>query len=74
MPDYAAQVAPEDRWKIIAYIRALQLSRKVKFDELTPDAKQKVLSGAKGSNTEGGSNQIQSTQPGGTSPQVEGHN
>jgi len=26
MPDYAAQVKPEDRWAIIAYIRALQLS------------------------------------------------
>jgi len=27
MPDYATQVAPEDRWKIAAYIRALQLSQ-----------------------------------------------
>jgi len=27
MPDYAAQIAPEDRWKIVAYIRALQLSQ-----------------------------------------------
>jgi mono/diheme cytochrome c family protein len=26
MPDYAAQVRAEDRWAIIAYIRALQLS------------------------------------------------
>ena len=26
MPSYAAQVTPEDRWAIIAYIRALQLS------------------------------------------------
>ena len=26
MPDYAAQVRPEDRWAIVAYIRALQLS------------------------------------------------
>jgi hypothetical protein len=26
MPDYAEQVTPEDRWKIAAYIRALQLS------------------------------------------------
>jgi hypothetical protein len=28
MPDYAAQVAPADRWAITAYIRALQLSQK----------------------------------------------
>jgi len=27
MPDYAAQVAPRDRWCIAAYIRALQLSQ-----------------------------------------------
>ena len=27
MPDYAMQVTPEDRWKIVAYIRALQLSQ-----------------------------------------------
>ena len=27
MPDYAMQITPEDRWKIVAYIRALQLSQ-----------------------------------------------
>jgi len=27
MPDYRAQIAPEDRWAIAAYIRALQLSQ-----------------------------------------------
>jgi mono/diheme cytochrome c family protein len=27
MPSYAAQIKPEDRWAIIAYIRALQLSQ-----------------------------------------------
>ena len=27
MPDYAAQIAPRDRWAIVAYIRALQLSQ-----------------------------------------------
>ena len=26
MPDYAAQINVEDRWAIVAYIRALQLS------------------------------------------------
>jgi hypothetical protein len=30
MPDYAAQVTPEDRWAIAAYIRALQLSQDAK--------------------------------------------
>jgi hypothetical protein len=28
MPDYATQVTPEDRWAIVAYIKALQLSQK----------------------------------------------
>ena len=27
MPSYASQISVEDRWKIIAYLRALQLSR-----------------------------------------------
>jgi Cytochrome C oxidase, cbb3-type, subunit III len=28
MPDYSAQITPADRWAIVAYIRALQLSQK----------------------------------------------
>ena len=31
MGDYAAQVPPHDRWAIIAYIRALQLSQPVEL-------------------------------------------
>jgi mono/diheme cytochrome c family protein len=27
MPDYAAQVTPRDRWAIVAYLRALQISQ-----------------------------------------------
>ncbi len=27
MPDYASQIPPQDRWSIVAYIRALQLSQ-----------------------------------------------
>jgi mono/diheme cytochrome c family protein len=27
MPDYASQIPPRDRWSIVAYIRALQLSQ-----------------------------------------------
>jgi mono/diheme cytochrome c family protein len=34
MADYAAQVPPRDRWAIIAYIRALQLSQYAPLDEL----------------------------------------
>jgi len=34
MPDYAAQVTPEDRWAIAAYIRALQLSQNAKQSDV----------------------------------------
>ncbi len=34
MPDYAAQVAPADRWAIAAYIRALQLSQSATVDDV----------------------------------------
>jgi mono/diheme cytochrome c family protein len=42
MPDYASQVPAEDRWKIIAYIRALQLSQYAPLDSLSPDARNEV--------------------------------
>ena len=34
MPDYSAQVTPEDRWAIAAYIRALQLSQDAKTSDV----------------------------------------
>lgn len=34
MPDYAAQIAPADRWAIIAYVRALQLSQNAKLEDV----------------------------------------
>lgn len=37
MPDYAAQVAPADRWAIAAYIRALQLSQAGTVDDVPVD-------------------------------------
>ena len=46
MPSYAEQIPAEDRWKIIAYIRALQLSRSLKMDELTAEERGKVEGGA----------------------------
>jgi mono/diheme cytochrome c family protein len=66
MPDYAAQVSPEDRWKIIAYIRALQLSRKLKMNDLSPDEQQKVLSSAqKRASEESEGTSLRSTEGGG---------
>jgi mono/diheme cytochrome c family protein len=42
MPSYAEVVTPEDRWKIIAYIRALQQSQDAKYGELSADDRQKL--------------------------------
>ena len=41
MYGYAARVEPADRWAIIAYIRALQLSRSVALAEV-PDAQERL--------------------------------
>ena len=46
MPDYAAQIPPEDRWKIIAYLRALQLSRRLKLEVRSPGEQERVKTGA----------------------------
>jgi mono/diheme cytochrome c family protein len=34
MPDYSAQLMPEDRWAVAAYIRALQLSQAAKVEDV----------------------------------------
>jgi len=36
MPDYSAQIAPVDRWAIVAYIKALQLSQKATLADVAP--------------------------------------
>ena len=36
MPSYASVLSYEDRWAIVAYLRALQLSQSAKFAELPP--------------------------------------
>jgi mono/diheme cytochrome c family protein len=37
MPDYSAQLTPEDRWAVAAYIRALQLSQDAKPGDVASD-------------------------------------
>ncbi len=39
MPDYSAQIQPRDRWAIVAYIRALQLSQNASVNDVPADAK-----------------------------------
>ena|ERR1700760_706260 len=45
MYGYSAQIPPRDRWAIIAYVRALQLSRNAHVNELPTDLKQKLMAG-----------------------------
>jgi mono/diheme cytochrome c family protein len=37
MPSYASRVEPDDRWRIAAYIRALQLSESATIEDVPPD-------------------------------------
>jgi len=39
MPDYAAQIQPQDRWAIVAYIRALQLSQQASINDVPAEAR-----------------------------------
>jgi hypothetical protein len=40
MPSYGGQIPPEDRWAIVAYLRALQLSQHFPADEVPDDWRQ----------------------------------
>jgi mono/diheme cytochrome c family protein len=42
MPSYAVQIPPQDRWAIITYIRALQLSQHATLAEVPPEERQKL--------------------------------
>jgi mono/diheme cytochrome c family protein len=45
MPDYAAQINVRDRWAIVAYVRALQLSQNAPVAELPSEVRRKVTGG-----------------------------
>jgi mono/diheme cytochrome c family protein len=45
MPDYAAQIEPRDRWAIVAYERALQLSQHASINELSPEERARLGGG-----------------------------
>ena len=45
MPDYAAQIAPRDRWAIVAYVRALQLSQNASVNDVPADARGQLQPG-----------------------------
>ena len=43
MYGYSAQIPPRDRWAIVAYVRALQLSRNAKVADLPAELREKVM-------------------------------
>jgi hypothetical protein len=42
MPSYASRIAPDDRWRIGAYIRALQYSQNAKIDDVPPPERKEL--------------------------------
>src|ERR1041384_874022 len=49
MYSYSTRIPPRDRWAIVAYVRALQLSRNAKVSELPQSLRQKLESGGESS-------------------------
>jgi mono/diheme cytochrome c family protein len=45
MPDYASQVSVSDRWAIVAYIRALQLSQRAEVADVPAAERNKLATG-----------------------------
>jgi hypothetical protein len=43
MPDYAAQLTPADRWAVVAYIKALQLSQNATRADVASGAQVQTL-------------------------------
>lgn len=43
MPDYANQTTPQDRWAIVAYIRALQLSQHATLADVPPEERDQLI-------------------------------
>lgn len=48
MYSYADRVAPPDRWAIVAYIRALQLSQNADANSLPPEARERLAAAERG--------------------------
>jgi mono/diheme cytochrome c family protein len=42
MPDYSYQLSEHDRWAVVAYIRALELSRQTSISDAPPDVRSRL--------------------------------
>lgn len=56
MYGYSAQIPPRDRWAIVAYVRALQLSRNAKVADLPADLREKLIQSGSAKDSTGGHN------------------
>lgn len=56
MYGYSAQVQPRDRWAIVAYERALQLSRDAKVADLPAELREKLNQSGRAKDSPGGQN------------------
>lgn len=56
MYGYSAQIPPRDRWAIIAYVRALQLSRNARVADLPSELREKLNQSGNGKDSIGGHN------------------
>jgi len=45
MNGYSAQLVPRDRWAVVAYVRALQLSRNARIADLPANLREKLMAG-----------------------------
>src|SRR5215475_15648931 len=55
MYSYSERIPPSDRWAIIAYVRALQLSRNARVSDLSSEARQKLDSAGAEKSSKGAS-------------------
>lgn len=42
MPSYASQLTVEERWAVVAYVRALQLSQRARLEQAPPDERARL--------------------------------
>jgi hypothetical protein len=71
MQDYSAQIPPDDRWRIVAYIRALQLSQRATSADV--EAGQKVPSAPRKFKEPGSGATLPVVEPTKPGPEMEGH-
>ena len=45
MPEYSTQITPADRWAVVAYVRALQMSQQGTINDVPPEARAQLAQG-----------------------------